>query len=321
MESYHYVRRRKKKRSRTFLAFLITCFLFFIVFLLLHRSLQQTKGPTELVSPIRIESSTPTPTPGEDDKALGQAVQEALQGTQGNYGIVIKNLSSGKGYTLNEHHRFQTDSLYKLWVMAVVFQDIQSGTLRENQVLSEDVTVLNNKFQIASESAEQTEGTVTISVSDALEKMITVSDNYAALLLTEKIRLSSIATFLREQGLSESSVGTDGEAPYATASDIALFFEKLYEGKLANSTYTEKMLQLLKDQRLNNKLPKYLPDSVVIAHKTGELDDYTHDAGIMYTPDGNYIIVVLSESDDPPSAEERIAEVSKDVYNYLTQEK
>lgn len=321
MEPYRYTRRKKRRGFRTFFAFAVTCMLFLTTFLLLHKSLQRTEKPLELISPIKTQSSLPTPTPSSNtnNAALAQTVQGALQGTRGTYGIVITRLPTGERYESNEHRRFQTASLYKLWVMAVVYQKIQEGNLRETQVLSEDVRVLNDKFHIASESAEQTEGTVTLSVADALEKMITVSDNYAALLLTEKVRLSSLATFLKDNGFSESSVGTNGDAPYSTPSDIALFFEKLYSGKLANTTYTDKMLQLLKEQRLNNKLPKYLPDSVVLAHKTGELDVYTHDAGIVYTPEGNYVIVVMSESDDPPSAEERIAEVSKDVYNYFTQ--
>ena len=81
------------------------------------------------------------------------------------------------------------------------------------------------------------------------------------------------------------------------------------------------MLQLLKIQKLNNKIPRYLPKDTVVAHKTGELDPFTHDAGIVYTPNGNYIIVVLSKSDDPDLAENRIADISKNVFNYFQNNK
>ena len=47
------------------------------------------------------------------------------------------------------------------------------------------------------------------------------------------------------------------------------------------------MLELLKAQTLNDKLPKYLPDQVIMAHKAGELDDVSHDAGIVYSPAGD----------------------------------
>jgi beta-lactamase class A len=79
------------------------------------------------------------------------------------------------------------------------------------------------------------------------------------------------------------------------------------------------MIDLLKRQRLNSKIPKYLPSEIQIAHKTGELFEASHDAGIVYSPNGDYIIVILSESDEAsrPLANERLAQVSKEVYNYF----
>ena len=87
--------------------------------------------------------------------------------------------------------------------------------------------------------------------------------------------------------------------------------------QLTDEEYTVKMLELLKDQRLNNKLPLYLPLAVQVAHKTGEIDEYSHDAGIVNALNGDYIIVIMTKSDDPESANERIALVSKAVYNYF----
>lgn len=124
---------------------------------------------------------------------------------------------------------------------------------------------------------------------------------------------------LERNGLGESSVGTDGSIPITTASDIALFLEKLYNGQVINRQYSDEMLAILKNQKLNNKLPKYLPNTIQIAHKTGELGDFTHDGGIVYTPKGDYIIIILSKSDYPPGAEDRIAQVSKAVYTYFTE--
>ena len=86
---------------------------------------------------------------------------------------------------------------------------------------------------------------------------------------------------------------------------------------MTDQVYTDKMLTLLKRQRLNGKLPKYLPKQSIIAHKTGELDSYSHDAGIVYAPPGEYIIVVLSETTSRAQADERIALLSQSVYKYF----
>lgn len=250
-------------------------------------------------------------------KSLKEVVEKALIGTKGTYGIVIKNPKTGESYYLNEHKVFETGSLYKIWILATAFDQIEKGGLAEDEILSQDISILNEKFDISSESAETTEGKITLSVKAAMEQMITISQNYSALVLTEKLKLSSVAAFLTENGFRESTVGTDGSQPTVTPADMALFFEKLYKGELADEESTEKMLGLLKRQRLNDKLPKYLPQETVIAHKTGELGWFSHDAGIVYSPSGDYIIVVLSESSSPVGAEDRIAKVSKAVYEYF----
>lgn len=260
---------------------------------------------------------TATPTPFSQNTELEEIVSEQLDGTKGTYGIFIKDLKTGESYSRNPDRIFESASLYKLWIMAVVFQKMKDGDLAMDTVMSQDIKVLNDKFKIASESAERTEGKVSSSVQDALFNMITISDNYASLLLTEKIRLSSVATFLQEGGYSNSKVGTSSTNPTTTASDTALFLERLYRGEIVSAEASEQMVKLLKQQKLNNKLPKNLPKQVLIAHKTGELGVFTHDAGIIYTKDP-YIIVVMSESTTPLQAETRIADVSAAVYKYFT---
>lgn len=285
-----------------------------------HMSKSSSQVSATLISPIvagAVTTSTPPPTLSSS-LGLSQAVQQALIGTTGTYGIVVKNLQTGESYAFNDHHVFESGSLYKLWIMALGYDQIQVGDLDENKVLSDSVEDLNKDFDIDPSEAELTDGTITLTVDQALNQMITISHNYAAMLLTRQEKLSNVAVFLQQNGFNESSVGTSDGLPTTTAADIAAFYEKLYQGKLANQKYTNAMLDLLKNQQLNEKIPLYLPTDTVIAHKTGELDSFSHDAGIVYTPRGNYIIAVLTDTDNPSAAVERIAEVSKAVYNYFT---
>ncbi len=277
-----------------------------------------------IASPIPSLASPKKPSPSSTppqnlSKELEEAVRNELNGTFGSYGIVIQNLKTGERYVQNEHRIYAAGSLYKLWVMAAAYDQIEKGLLREDDMISRDVSFLNREFFIAPELAEQTEGNITFSVQDALYQMITISDNYAALLLADKLTVPNIVTFLKKNGFRESTVGVNGSSPTVTPSDTALFFEKLYKGQLANQTFTAKMVDLLKEQKLNTKIPKYLPEDIRVAHKTGELDDFNHDAGIIYTSQDDYIVVVLSQSEDPALAEERIANVSRAVYNYFAQ--
>ncbi len=268
----------------------------------------------DLIKPVAQAVFT-SPSPTQPPKsALKNVVDHLLEGDSDSYGVVVKNLKTGESYYNNEQKSFEPASLYKLWIMVAAFHQIEAGELQEDDVLSQDATTLNNQFNITSEAAELSDGTIILSVKDALEQMITISDNYAALLLSEQVQLSNVDAFLREHDFTKSSLG---EPPQTTAFDVALFFEKLYRGALANPEDTQKMIALLKRQTLNNKLPKYLSNNVPIAHKTGELDLFTHDAGIVFSKQGDYIIVVLSETNSPADAEERIAVISKAVYDYF----
>lgn len=314
---------RKSGKVRVFRLLFLVIFLITVFFAAYKiTSIPDKKPETDILSAITAASPkdiTPPPGTGQNKSLLGQFVQHELAGTQGFYGIAVVNFRDRDIYLYNENRSFESASLYKLWVMATVYQQIQEGKLHESDMLSQDADTLNKEFAIASESAEFINQKITYSVRDAMIKMITVSDNYAALLLTEKVGLPAVAFFLKNNGFLQSQLGSYDNEPVTTAHDVALFFVKLYNKQLADPVNTDKMLTLLKWQKLNSKLPKYLPASLTIAHKTGELDQFSHDAGIVYTPTGDYIIVVLTETDSRPLAEERISNISEAVYKYITE--
>src|SRR3989344_4735684 len=322
MQSNQYVYRPRKERhaekkiirlrSFTVVVFASLFFLFFAI--------QGRLTSSPLISPLAYpltRSNLPFQDTFGKKNQLGEIVQNILKDKAGDYGVVIMNLKTKENYLLNEHKLYESASLYKLWVMAVAFEQIRSGKIKKTNILEQKIEVLNEKFQIATESAKLTEGEIKLSVNDALRQMITISDNYSALLLAEKVRLSNVSDLLSLEGLNESKVGLKGEAPVTTAYDMALFLEKLYKKQLEGENDDREMLGLLKMQQLNSKLPKYLPKNISVAHKTGELGEFSHDAGIIYAPKGDYIIVVLSKTKSILDANEKIAQISKAVFDYF----
>lgn len=248
------------------------------------------------------------------DEELGKTIDDALAGTRGTYAVVIKDLRTGATYTLTPDRVFPTASLYKLWVMGETYHQIAEGTLTEETKMSNTVEALNKAFGIASESAELKEGEFAMTVKEALNKMITVSHNYAAYMLMMKIKTANTKTFIETHGFTGSKVGPD---PESTPTDMALFLEKLYRGELGTPENTQKMLDLLALQQLNDRIPKYLPKGTKVMHKTGELGRVKHDVGIVKAPSGDYVIVLMSDSSDQLAAAERLANISKNVYEYM----
>lgn len=246
--------------------------------------------------------------------SLEKIVEKELQGSTGEYAVVIKNLTTGESYTREGSRVFRSASLYKLWVMAVVYDQIRAGTLKKTDFLSSDVEAINKYFGISPEEADMQTGTISFTVEQALTEMITNSHNYAALLLSKRVGLDKINGFLKKNGMKKSSFN---QPTVTTATDMATFFEKAYGDKLNEAKYTNEMLALLEDQNLNYAIPKYISKDIRIAHKTGTLGSVDHDAGIVYSEGGDYVIVVMSETINTLEAEKHMANISRDVYNYF----
>ncbi len=272
------------------------------------------------------DSIRPSVVPAEIkiDSRLNEITSAHIPSGEGSYSVVVKNLQTGEEYLLNENKKYDSASLYKLWVMAVVYQEIKDGKLKEDDLLSAEVGKLNDALSTVTPtptpegfSAPTVTGEpekISMTVGEALEKMITISDNYAAILLSSKVGSKKIANFIKDSGFTSSNYK---QPPQTTAHDMSLFFEMLYKGKIIDNEYSEKMIDLLKKQTLNDRIPKYLEDEVQVAHKTGELFGSKHDAGIVYSRNVDYIIVVLSETKDYKKAAENIAKYSEEIYEYF----
>lgn len=79
------------------------------------------------------------------------------------------------------------------------------------------------------------------------------------------------------------------------ASDLSQLFVLLLNGSVVSEEASQEMLDLLGQQQIYGGLPALLPDGAV-AHKTGYLEDgVINDAGVIYTPHGPFVAVVLTE--------------------------
>lgn len=248
----------------------------------------------------------------EPKSPLQKLVEQGVKGREGTYGIYIKNLLDNKGTAINAQQQFQSASLYKLWLMAAAFQMIKDGKLQEEETISSNRFDLYQKLNLEAEESFKEEH-LQMTAGEAIEQMIIVSDNDAAYLLTSRVGIDEIDNFLKKYGLKNSSIA---QPPVTTAQDIASLFEKLYKGEIIDRDASDKMLELLKHQRLNDRIPKNLPENVKVAHKTGEIDTFKHDAGIVFGKKP-YILVVLTDTKNPQEAADWTADFSKTIYEYF----
>ncbi|MBQ7916120.1 MAG: serine hydrolase [Firmicutes bacterium] len=233
--------------------------------------------------------------------------QEALPGTTA---IYYKNLKTGVSFEYNGAEPIIAASVIKIPVMVEFFHQVAEGRICEN-----DLFTIKNEDKLPSCGAltYMHEG-LQVTALDLCTLMIILSDNTATNMLIKRLGMANINDRMKLLGLKHllmTRLLFDGEAQKRglenriTASEIGILLELIYCGALPHS---DKMLDILKKQRLNGKMPFYL-HGTPIAHKTGEDDGITHDVGIVFAEDP-FILCLLSEKTDVPAYERHIQTTS-----------
>ena len=200
-------------------------------------------------------------------------------------------------------------SLYKLGVLAEAERRVDTGDLHYNDAITiqpEDIT-LDGSFEDA--------GTQ-LTLDEALEAMITISDNGSALALWRILGGSNIDATLEKAGIKNFHVAFDDtEDNWATPHAIGTFFTLLAKRQLISGAASDRMLARLERQQINDRLPAQLPPGVVVAHKTGNLTSVTHDAGIIFTKTGPRVVVAMTWDAPDEDAANFISSIGSLVYS------
>lgn len=242
------------------------------------------------------------------DQRLYLQLQDYVQQLDGNYGVAAEKLGDGSSVLLNSDQLFPTASMYKLLVMYRVFQKIEEGDL-----FSDSPLTITEDDRVEDEPDEGPAPGTTITVSDALDAMITYSSNTAAYALTREVGgWSEIISAGDELGMTVTAID---DQFWSTPADMLRFFELLSDGSLVSPGASGEMIELLMRQTVNDRIPALLPPDASVAHKTGELPEVRNDGGIVLGPGGRYIIVLMSDGVDPDEATWAEAKMSRMVYD------
>jgi beta-lactamase class A len=217
----------------------------------------------------------------------------------GEAGILVRDLQTHETIMINSGKLFPSASLVKIPIMAALFQAQEEGKLK----LSDKVT-LQRKHKVRSCSKLYFVRTGTkISIRELIERMITESDNTATNMCVDTLGFGYLNQKFVEFGLKNTDLRRGvmdlawrraGIENYTTAEDMALLLEKIYRGQLVSPQSSAEMLEVLKRQKVNDRIPRNLPDNLIIAHKTGLYNDTVSDVGIVFTSEGDFVICVLT---------------------------
>ena len=237
-----------------------------------------------------------------DFAAMCQAIQ-ALDGRDGiRLGLVVHDLATGVKCQVRADESFRAASLYKLVVLAEAERAVARGELS-----FDDVLLIEPRHAIDDPVDLRPTSSFERAVGEAVRRMIQSSANADALALREHLGVAQVDSLPAAIGMESTQLGDEF---VTTPDDIATYFEQLYRGELIGNTASASMLNTLSGQLLRDVIPEPLPSNLPIAHKTGTLDDYLHDAGIVFAPGGSYVLVAMSQH---PFAQDAATELLREV--------
>lgn len=243
---------------------------------------------------------------------------------KGTAGIVIKDMETGWKFAHNENERFPSASMVKIPIMASCYLAISEGRLSPDHAVklkASDRMTGSGVLKLMSPGASFT-------IEELNRYMICESDNTASNMIINALGLEYVQNSFKTFGLKATNISREiadyqsrsrGIENFTTAGEMASLLEKIYEGRLVSAAASRKCLEMMKLQRVNDRIPAYLPVDVAVAHKTGLERGVCHDAGVVYTRKGDFIICVLTRHSDANSkkAKDFIGGLALSAYEYV----
>lgn len=236
---------------------------------------------TQPVAP-RIEytrSYSPT------DTGLSALMANYAKDHPGTYGVQMIELSGKRRRAAyNESTQFTTASTYKLFVAYGTLKKVETGEWHWTDATS------NGRDMAA-----------------CFDDMIVKSDNACAEALLKRYGYSNLTRDIRALGLSGAS-GFTSAGPRSTAADLGLFMAMLESGQLPIQPGSrDRLIGALKRNIYRQGIPAGA--SGTVANKVGFLEGLLHDAAIVYSPSGTYVLVIMTDG----AKWSNIAELTKQI--------
>ncbi|HMV51275.1 MAG TPA: class A beta-lactamase-related serine hydrolase [Blastocatellia bacterium] len=200
-----------------------------------------------------------------------------------------------------------------LATLMIILSDNQATDILLNKVGAENVTATMRSFGLKNIRVDRTTFEM---IRDYLALM---DDNAAGKSKDYLMNRPRLDTATPARVAQADAAFAKIEKDVASPLDMAQLLELIVKGKAAGEDSCRQMMTILNRQQFNHRLPRYLPEGVGFAHKTGTIGSTTNDAGVMFVR-GNPIALVVFTVDKRTGrgeVEEQMGRLARVVYDFF----
>lgn len=221
-----------------------------------------------------------------------------LSGFEGIAGIVLHDLEAGQETAWNPNEVFVAASLIKLPILWHFYQECTQDRLDPDERIIVRAEDMVPGFGVL----RSLHPGLSMRLRDVATLMIVVSDNTATNLLIDRLGIAPINATIRTLGMHQTELQRkmfDYREPsrnnFTSPRDITTFYQAVAANQQLAPSYQAELLQILLGQQCRNKLPSGLPREATLAHKTGDMPQIEHDAGIFFGTHHRLIATVMTK--------------------------
>lgn len=235
--------------------------------------------------------------------------------------LQVESLQGEVYASRNADEAVPSASVIKIPILVELMEQVKGGILH----LEDNYTLLaTDKTGGSGIIAKYADGT-TMTVNELARLMMVASDNTATNILIRKVGQKAVNKQMKQLGfpslqlnrvMMDTAAVARGIDNYVTTRDINALLRHIYNHKVANKALCERMMNFLLQNEDRTTLPRFIPQTVRVAHKTGGLTYVRGDAGIVFTATP-FVISVFVRGIETEKAEKIIAEIGEICYKLL----
>ena len=240
---------------------------------------------------------------------LEKRIAAELYSYQGQMSVFVDDLH-GSTVQIGADEEYETASVIKAFILAALYAQVERGKADLDALIAYEAS----QFVDGSGMLRALGVGARLKVRDTATMMIICSDNIATNMMIDYLGLDPINACIRELGFAHTVLHNPlhfdryEKLGTTTPRDYAALLAQIAKGTLVSPQASAAMLGILRQQHYNTMLthdfPQFYldceetgePELIWVASKSGSMNACRNDGGIIHTPYGEYVIVLMNKN-------------------------